>query len=82
MNRSCTDVLICLIFSLFCCGMFATAAYGYANGNPYRIITPFDSNGNMCGQGNISAYPYLMWPDLTTGIAVAAADMNISSIGS
>ena len=45
MNRSCTDVIVCLVFFLFFCGMFATAAYGYAKGDPYRLITPYDSDG-------------------------------------
>ena len=46
MNRKCTDVLVCIIFFIFFCGMFATAAYGYAFGAPSRIITPLDSDGN------------------------------------
>jgi hypothetical protein len=32
MNRRCTDVFMCLLFFLFFCGLFATAAYGYKNG--------------------------------------------------
>lgn len=49
MDRSCTDVFICMIFVVFSCGMFATAAYGYAKGDPYKLITPFDVDGNQCG---------------------------------
>ena len=45
MNRKCTDVIPCMIFTVFFCGMFATAAYGYAKGDPYRLITPYDSDG-------------------------------------
>jgi len=45
MNRGCTDVLICLLFTLFFCGMFATAAYGYAYGDPSKLLTPFDYDG-------------------------------------
>jgi hypothetical protein len=37
---------MCFIFTLFFCGMFATAAYGYAKGDPEKLITPFDSDGN------------------------------------
>ncbi len=44
-DRKCTDVIMCIIFALFFCGMFATAAYGYANGNPQNLIVPFDSSG-------------------------------------
>ena len=45
MERTCTDVFMCLIFTVFFCGMFATAAYGYAFGQPSKLITPFDSSG-------------------------------------
>jgi hypothetical protein len=27
--------------------MFATAAYGYKNGDPSKLITPFDSSGKI-----------------------------------
>jgi hypothetical protein len=47
MERSCTDAFMCLIFSIFFCGMFATAAYGYAHGDPTKLITPFDSSGKI-----------------------------------
>jgi hypothetical protein len=30
--------------------MFATAAYGYAYGDPSKLITPFDSDGKICGK--------------------------------
>jgi len=46
MDRSCTDVFMCLIFFVFFCGMFATAAYGYYKGDPTRLINPYDSSGN------------------------------------
>jgi hypothetical protein len=36
---------MCIIFFIFFCGMFATAAYGYKNGDPMKMITPFDSDG-------------------------------------
>jgi hypothetical protein len=66
MERRCTDVLICLVFTVFFCGMFATAAYGYAKGDPTKLIMPFDTDGNSCGSGKVENYPYLMWPDLTS----------------
>ena len=46
MERSCTDLFICFIFTLFFFGMFATAAYGYKFGNHSKLITPFDVDGN------------------------------------
>jgi choline transporter-like protein 2/4/5 len=47
MNRHCTDVIMCILFLIFFCGMFATAAYGYAYGDPTKLITPFDTDGNI-----------------------------------
>ena len=46
MDRSCTDAWMCIIFTVFFIGMFATAGYGYANGDPSKLVTPFDSDGN------------------------------------
>lgn len=78
MDRKCTDVFMCLIFFLFFCGMFATAAYGYKNGNPSNLVTTFDSDGNVCGKGNLTGYNYLFWPDLAS--AFLNASQNTSSI--
>jgi hypothetical protein len=46
MERRCTDILICILFFIFFCGLFATAAYGYAFGDPTKLITPYDTDGN------------------------------------
>jgi hypothetical protein len=47
MDRSCTDWWMCLLFTIFFFGMFATAAYGYKNGDPMKLLTPFDSSGTL-----------------------------------
>jgi len=46
--------------------MFATVAYGYAKGDPVKLLTPFDSRGNQCGLSNspTAEFKYLWWPDL------------------
>jgi hypothetical protein len=67
-----------MIFSIFFLGMFATAAYGYSQGNPNKLITPFDSQGNQCGINN--TYQYLYWPEIFTG--VKASISNSSTIPS
>ena len=66
MDRSCTDILMCTVFTIFFCGMFATAAYGYANGDPLKVITAFDSDGNQCGKSGTQYenYKALFWPNL------------------
>jgi hypothetical protein len=47
MERSCTDIFMCIIFFVFFLGMFATAAYGYHKGDPYKLIVPIDSSGML-----------------------------------
>lgn len=79
MERSCTDLLMCLIFFLFFCGMFATAAYGYSQGDPMRLITPFDSSGNQCGsESKLEGYKYLYWPKMFQTFAGSATSLNVS----
>ena len=65
-ERTTSDIFMCIIFGLFFCGMFATAAYGYAKGNPMKLLTPYDSRGNQCGLKNNATeeFKYVFWPDL------------------
>lgn len=51
--------------------MFATAAYGYAKGDPYNMLTPFDSDGARCGNGSRADYKYLWWPSIVDYLADA-----------
>ena len=51
-ERSCTDVLCCLIYLAFNASIIVIAAWGFTQGNPYNLVTPFDMNGNVCGQNN------------------------------
>jgi choline transporter-like protein 2/4/5 len=51
-DRSCTDMLCCLIFVAFIASMFFITGYAVSEGDPVRIITPFDSVGNRCGAEN------------------------------
>lgn len=65
-DRSCTDCLCCLLFIAFCCGMVGSAYYGYQNGNPTLLLSPFDSAGNACGYDTgFEDYKLLYWADLT-----------------
>ncbi|ESO92820.1 hypothetical protein LOTGIDRAFT_120296 [Lottia gigantea] len=63
-NRSCTDVLCCLIFLIFVVGMVVCSALGYAHGDPTKLVYPTDSDGNLCGSGNFADKPNLMFFDL------------------
>ncbi|KAK6980147.1 choline transporter-like protein 2, partial [Biomphalaria glabrata] len=65
-NRSCTDIICCIIFIIFLMGMAVVSIVGYARGDPIRLIYPTDSHGNICGYGKYSDRPYLFFFDLVT----------------
>lgn len=48
-ERRCTDVFMCIFFCIFLGGMGFCTAYGYANGDPNKLIAPIDGDGNICG---------------------------------
>ena len=64
MDRSCTDILCCFVFLAFIIGMVILSVFGFQQGDPMRILTPFDSKGNRCGFKNettgvnMEEYPY------------------------
>lgn len=70
-NRHITDVLFMIIFILFCCGMGACMAYGWARGKPQQLVIGWDKDGNGCGYTNVTQdYPYLYWPELPDKVIV------------
>lgn len=76
MDRSCTDILCCFVFLVFLVGMVILSVVGFQQGDPLKILTPFDSNGNRCGFNNetkgvdLTDYPYKYF-SLTSGKAQA-----------
>ena len=48
-DRTCTDKLCCLIFIIFIASVVAITGYAFTEGDPRKIITPYDSVGNLCG---------------------------------
>ena len=44
-NRSCTDVLCCLLFVAFLAAMLSCGIYGYFTGQPGKLLAPVDSDG-------------------------------------
>ncbi|XP_062853268.1 choline transporter-like protein 2 isoform X4 [Trichomycterus rosablanca] len=49
-NRSCTDVLCCLLFILALLGYVAVGILAWSQGDPRKMIYPTDSRGQFCGQ--------------------------------
>lgn len=77
-KRSCTDVICCLLFLIFFAGMIACTVIGYARGDPYKLILPTDSKGQICGYTDaVKSKPYLVYFDILKcaqmGAAVATA---------
>lgn len=57
-ERSCTDVLCCLVFLFFCVGLGGIAIYGYQNGDVPRLLAPVDADGRFCGiDSEVKDYP-------------------------
>ena len=63
-DRSCTDVICCLVFLAFLVGLVGVSGYGLVYGDPMLFLTMWDADGNGCGaSGNATEeYPYLYWP--------------------
>ncbi|KAI0226237.1 Choline transporter-like protein 4 [Lamellibrachia satsuma] len=72
-NRSCTDIICCLLFIICFVGMIAVGVYGFSRGDPNRLLYPTDSNGNLCGQGDYKAKPNLLFFDLVSCLKMGAA---------
>ena len=58
MKRQCTDIACCIMFGVFLLMMFAVSGFAVTNGDPNRIVTPFDTDVNECGHGNFAGYRY------------------------
>ena len=48
----CTDIVFCLLFCIFVVGMIGVSGYALATGDPTKLLTPYDSDGNLCGGTN------------------------------
>ncbi|XP_049334829.1 choline transporter-like protein 5-A isoform X2 [Astyanax mexicanus] len=49
-NRSCTDVLCCVLFIIVILGYVALGTVAWIHGDPRKVIHPTDSSGQFCGQ--------------------------------
>ena len=72
-KRSCTDIICLLLMIVFCVVWFGIAVYAFANGNPFQLVYPSNSEGEICGQGDYKDRPFLLFFDLTRCIKISAA---------
>ncbi|KAH9507587.1 hypothetical protein Btru_051523 [Bulinus truncatus] len=63
-NRSCSDVICCVIFLIFVVGMIACSLVGYVRGDPVKLIYPTDTYGNICGGNYMKDKKYLFFFDI------------------
>ncbi|XP_054645077.1 choline transporter-like protein 5-B [Dunckerocampus dactyliophorus] len=49
-NRSCTDVVCCIIFIIVILGYIALGTVAWIHGDPRKVAYPTDSQGQFCGQ--------------------------------
>lgn len=65
-KRHCTDILCCPLFMIFWAGMVWAFVYGLSNGDPWKLTTLFDTDGNGCGHDSgFEDYDLIYWPDIT-----------------
>lgn len=63
-DRECTDKFICLIFVLFMFVLVIISIVGFKDGDPLKLVTPYDASGNVCGEtATYEDYPYVFWVD-------------------
>ena len=74
-KRSCTDVLCLLLLVIFCLVWFGVAIYAFSQGNPFQLIYPSNSEGEICGRpgASFADKPNLLFFDLTRCIKISAA---------
>ncbi|XP_067877448.1 choline transporter-like protein 2 isoform X1 [Heterodontus francisci] len=49
-NRSCTDIICCLVFFVAIVGYFIVGIVAWTHGDPRKVIYPTNSRGEFCGQ--------------------------------
>ena len=64
-NRKCTDVFCLILFVLNLLGMIAIFWYAITYGNLNKVLCGNDFQGNFCGVGNMTDYPYVYFSNYT-----------------
>ncbi|XP_043534109.1 choline transporter-like protein 4 [Chiloscyllium plagiosum] len=76
-NRSCTDILCCVLFMVFIVGYMIVGILAWLYGDPREVIYPRNSTGLYCGIGTNEDKPYVFYFDILkcaspTGILASA----------
>ncbi|XP_053078997.1 choline transporter-like protein 4 isoform X2 [Acinonyx jubatus] len=60
-NRSCTDIVCCILFLLFILGYIVVGIVAWVYGDPRQVLYPRNSTGAYCGVGANKDKPYLLY---------------------
>ncbi|KAI4531054.1 hypothetical protein MG293_018912 [Ovis ammon polii] len=60
-NRSCTDIICCVLFFVFILGYIAVGILAWVYGDPKQVLYPRNSTGAYCGVGENKEKPYLLY---------------------
>uniref|UniRef100_UPI00398F6FE2 choline transporter-like protein 4 n=1 Tax=Pristiophorus japonicus TaxID=55135 RepID=UPI00398F6FE2 len=76
-NRSCTDIICCILFMVFIVGYMVVGILAWLYGDPREVIYPRNSTGMYCGIGGNTGKPYVFYFDILkcaspTGILASA----------
>ena len=52
---------------------FGVACYAFSQGNPYLLVYPSNSEGQICGRGEHQGKPNLLFFDLSRCVRLSAA---------
>jgi len=75
--RKCTDCLFLIIFILYCIGILIIGGIAFENGNPNRLVYGSDYLGRVCGEGNKSGEPYLVYPRVYQDVVEAGTALSV-----
>ncbi|KAM5262428.1 choline transporter-like protein 4 [Ctenodactylus gundi] len=60
-NRSCTDVICCVLFLVFILGYIVVGIVAWVYGDPRQVLYPRNSTGAYCGVGDNKDKPYVLY---------------------
>nr|XP_055076127.1 choline transporter-like protein 4 isoform X1 [Misgurnus anguillicaudatus] len=64
-NRSCTDIICCILFMLVIIGYMVVGILAWLYGDPRHVLYPRNSTGMFCGIGLNKDKPNVMYFDIT-----------------
>ncbi|KAL2079890.1 hypothetical protein ACEWY4_023683 [Coilia grayii] len=78
-NRSCTDIICCVLFMLVLAGYLVVGLLAWLYGDPRHVLYPRNSTGMFCGIGPNEGKPNVFYFDIlkcAIGTNIMAATLN------